>query len=208
MNNDNEKKKNSRLPVIIAAAVVLVVLMVILAVVLSKCSGNTDVQDAATSHPTETETETPTSAWDKATVIWTSTMSGNGMKFELRVKPGVNYTIVEHEEYYLCTLVAEDGKTVNIDLSGLIYETDLENLIGFFKQKNPQKLSIGKESETIITVYNPNETEAVFKLSDTDCLTVLGTDIETIADMLKNVMMKTGEKDYTVPDLNEEFEER
>ena len=212
MNSENGKKKNSLLPIITAAAIALAVLIAVLAASLSKCGGNTDARDTAASLPTETDTETeteaPASDPDKAAAIWTSTMSGSGMTFELRVKPGVDYTIIEHEEYYLCTLAAKDGKTVTIYLTGLYYETKFEEMIGFLKQNDPEILSVGKESKTIIAVYDPTKTEAVFKLSDTDCITVVGTDIETIREMLRNVTMKTGENDYTVPDPNEEFEDR
>ncbi len=203
MNSTDGQKKSRRLPIIIGALTAIAALITVLAAVLSGCGGDPGTQYSGTEQTTETLQSEP----DKETAIWSSTMSGSGMTFELRVNPGVNYKL-EQQENYNCTLVAEDGKTVKIDLSGLIYETDLERLILFFKQKNPEKVLLGKESETIIAVYGPTETEAVFKLSGKDCLTVLGTDIETIRDMLKNVTIKTGENYYTVPDSNEEFENR
>ena len=91
---------------------------------------------------------------------------------------------------------------------GLDYEDTFDALIMFFKGKNPEKLSVGKSSQTIIVVYDAENVEICSKLDDNHCLTTKAPDLETAEAFFSNVMIKVEGGDYTALDLSEDFEER
>ena len=200
-----EKKKN-RLPVIIGSAAVVIVVIIVLALILSRCGGDPEPEETVTEQPTETITDTPVSESEIDDAVWNSTASGSGLPFELRIKPGTGLTIEEREDFS-CTLASEDGKTVRIDLSGLYYETDFDQLIGFFKSKNPETISVGKNTSTVIVKYGPEKTEIVWKVTVSDCLSVTGNGADAIDAFIRNCTFRIGEEDYLPAELTDEFEE-
>ena len=145
----------------------------------------------------------PVSDWDAATVRWTA---GTELKFELRVKPGIGYT-ADPQGYDGCLFKTDDGNTVSLLIQGLDYEASFDDMLSYFKSKNPEKLSVGKSSQTIIVVYDAENVEICSKLDDLYCLTTKAPDFETAEAFFSNVMIKVEGGDYTALDLSEDFEE-
>ena len=179
------------------------------AAVLLLCCCACRQQGEISSEPASSESSAssepePVSDWDAATVRWTA---GTDLKFELRVRPGVGYT-AEPQEHDSCVFETDGGKTVDLIIQGLDYENTFDALISFFKGKNPEKLSVGKSSQTIIIVYDAENVEICSKLSDERCLTTKAPDLETAEAFFSNVMLKVEGEDYTALDLSEDFEEK
>ena len=102
----------------------------------------------------------------------------------------------------------DDGNTVSLLIQGLDYEASFDDMLSYFKSKNPEKLSVGKSSQTIIVVYDAENVEICSKLDDLYCLTTKAPDLETAEAFFSNVMIKVEGGDYTALDLSEDFEER
>ena len=184
----------------------IIALFAVAALLLCCCAcqqqGEISSEPASSESSASSEPE-PVSDWDAATVIWTS---GTLLMFELRVKPGIGYT-ADPQGYDGCLFKTDDGNTVSLLIQGLDYEDTFDALIMFFKGKNPEKLSVGKSSQTIIVVYDAENVEICSKLGDNHCLTTKAPDLETAEAFFSNVMIKVEGGDYTALDLSEDFEE-
>ena len=81
-------------------------------------------------------------------------------------------------------------------------------MINYFTYHNPEKVLVGKKTSNIITTWNSSETEAVLKLSDTECLTVLAEDTDSMKAFFSTVIIKVNDSVFTPLDENEEYEQR
>ncbi|MBQ7669377.1 MAG: hypothetical protein IJS45_01505 [Clostridia bacterium] len=179
--------------------VILFIIIALLSVFFCACK-NEEENDTGT--VTDSETEPDVSDWDKATLIW---VSNTDISFELRVKPGFEYDLKPNEDNSGCTFTESDGKSVDLIVQGLDYEASFDQMILYLKSLDPEKLSAGKESKTIIAVYNAGETEIILKISDVRCLTAKAVDAETAEEFFSNVMIRVNGEDYLPPVLSEEF---
>ena len=182
-------------------SILAVLLLAALAVCFGACSGEKTPAPVASSVP-ESPSEPP-SDWDAATVTWKPNVE---FDLEVRVRPGVGYA-AEPEKHYGCTFTLGDGRTVFLEVLGFDYAKDTDNMIGYFKQKQPESFKLGKASQAMIVVYNAEETEMCLKLADEWCLTVLAPDAATAEEFFSNVMIKSDGADYT-PLPEDEYEEQ
>ncbi len=155
-----------------------------------------------------TETEAPAETgddWDRATKIW---VANTEPSFELRVRPGNFYDLTpdEDEDNQGCFLLADNGNSFHLLVQGLDYEKDFDVMVEYFKGKNPQKLSVGKETKAIITVYDEENIEIVCRLDGMTCLTIIAPDQEAVEDLLAGVMLRFDGEDYTALVKNEKYE--
>ena len=159
---------------------------------------------ATTATTAEPEPPEPISEWDSATIRW---RANTALSFELRVKAGFEYDLSPDSNNQGCTFTLPDGKTIYIVVQGFNYEASFESLVAYFDGKDPERLSVGKESMTIVTEYDSYNTEIVSKLSDIECLTTLVSDVETADEFFSSVMIRVDGEDYSPLDLDEDFYE-
>ena len=157
---------------------------------------------ATTATTAEPEPPEPISEWDSATIRW---RANTALSFELRVKAGFEYDLSPDSNNQGCTFTSPDGKTIYIVVQGFNYEASFESLVAYFDGKDPERLSVGKESMTIVTEYDSYNTEIVSKLSDIECLTTLVSDVETADEFFSSVMIRVDGADYSPLDLDEDF---
>ena len=216
MNDRDNDNKKRLLPVICGGAAALAVLMTVFAVLIPGCARRPAAHNVHSSGPTDSEVDlipvdgddqNEDQNEDQEDQKWTASASGTGKLFELTLKPGTGYSIEPKDDYQF-VLKSEELGAITVIVEGLNYESGFEELIGFFGQKEPEKLMVGKRSKAIIAVYDETSTEAVFKLSDEDCLTVLGPDLETITAFLNNVMIRFDGEVFAAVDPDEEYEIR
>jgi len=193
----------------------LSVLMALMFVTLSASCGKNTYRETVSTEQTESESASetakettketlPSDPWNESAVRWKYDSS---VKLEIRVKPGVNYTI-EDKKDDSCVIRLENGQTVSVEIWGLDYVNDFENMIGFFKSRNPEKVMVGKKTNVIVTAYDSTRTEVVSKLTDMLCLTTTGQDADTISHVFDNCLIRLNGKDYCPLDINEIFEIR
>lgn len=179
--------------------IALLSFIVIFSICICSCNNTDIVTDSAE----ESATEPDMSEWDRATLIW---ISNTDIDFELRVRPGVEYTLVPDDDNAGCTFKTDDGSAIYLTVQGLDYENSFEQMILYFKSLGPEKLSVGKKSSAIITVFTATETEIVYKLSDVRCLTTKAISTAVADEFFSNVMIRVNGEDYSPLDLSEEFE--
>ena len=193
--------------IIIISSLVVFALLTVLVVCLSTCRSEKNDQGqndetsetSATSEPVETEND-----WDKATQKW---VPNTALEFELRVRPGHEYEIEQHENNQGCLFRTSDGKEVYILVQGLDYKESFDALIAYFKSNQPEKLTVGKTSKTVIVEYDRNQTEIVSKLGEKECLTTKTSDVKTAEEFFSSVMIKVAGKDILPLDLSEKYDE-
>ena len=197
---------------IIACLCAVLLAIMPLSIMLTGCGGNNKVQDTETQATTTTskieETEKITETadeWESATLIWAP---GTLLQFELRVKPGYAYELSPQKEDHSCTFTSPDGKSIKLLVEGLNYSESFEAMINYFTHKNTEKVLVGKKTSNIITTWNSSETEAVLKLSDTECLTVLAEDTDSMKAFFSTVIIKVNDSVFTPLDESEEYEQR
>ena len=186
--------------VAVIAAVCLILLIAAAAIILSKCRPS-DGDGTDTLPDTSAVTE-PASDWDRATLKW---KAGTVVEFEVRVRPGVEYSLspTDHDK---CDFVSAGGDLIHLEIQGLIYETGFDQLVAFLKSKNPQKLAVGKSTQTVIAVHDETRAELIFKLTETECLTAIAKDPATAKEFFSNVMIRVSGKDYEPLRSDEEYD--
>ena len=142
--------------------------------------------------------------WDKSELRW---VPGTALDFELRVRPGFEYELVQGN-YDRCDFKAVGGTVVSLVIQGLDYGADFENLIRFYKTSGAEKVSIGKNTQTVIAVWNSSSTETVSKLTGIYCLTAQGSDEQTIAAFFDSVIIKVNGGFFTPYDARDLYEVR
>ena len=141
--------------------------------------------------------------WERSGIRW---KPETALDFELRVKPGFEYELIKGD-YDKCDFKTADGVTVSLIIQGLDYAADFEKLIEYYKTSGAEKISVGKNSKTIVTVRSGGA-ETVSKLTDNDCLTAKGTDEQTIAAFFDSVIIKVNGEFLNPYDENDRYEVR
>ena len=167
------------------------------------------VSCGSTSEPTATEATTgapgtATSEWDRATKKW---IANTALSFELRVKSDENLAFESVDNDQGLVFGMSDGKTVTILIQGLDYENTFDAMVRYFSQKPHEKVSVGRDTKTIIAVYDSENVEIVSKLSDNECLTTTAPDVETAKALFSLVMIKVEGVDFTPLDMSDTFDE-
>lgn len=153
----------------------------------------------------EAEQSTSTSAETTDATAWWK--ANTDISFELCVKSGENLTFESVDGDQGLILTMSDGKSVYILVEGLDYNDQFDAMIQYFLHKSHEKLSVGKNTKTIIMVYDSKNVEIVSKLSDMRCLTTTAPDIETAKKLFSMVMIRVEGADYEPLDLSDDFYE-
>ena len=171
---------------------------------LTEQTEQTEQTELTESKTTQETTEEVITELDWVERIWESNTE---VKVKIRVIPGIRYKI-EDVEYDRCVIRLEDGQSISVEVQGLDYPNQFENMIYYFTWLNTEKVMVGKKSSVIVVVHDSGKTEVVSKLNDEFCLTTIGPDAETIAGVFGNCFITCDGEDYVPLDLSEEFEIR
>ena len=190
-----------------------VILAICIMAVMSACGKTMDNETTETTESSVTRETTKTTEtietskeeiWENSEVAW---KSGTEIMVEVRLKPSANYT-VEDSDYDSFIFKREDGEIINLTVQGMYWEKDFEALVSFFKSGNNKRVMEGKTSKTLIVTHADGSTEIVTKLSDTYCLTTIGSDEQIIRELFSSCIIQVDSKFYTPLDSSEQFEER
>lgn len=208
---------NRKTAVILTVSVILIIAAVVCIVVFGKGSGDSQSESGSQSETettavpvteseseTEKEPEAVLSDWDRATLIW---KGYDNPKIELRVRPGFDYGMKPDKDYCECVFEISEGKTVTVSIQFFDYKNSFESLLNFLSSKEPESLSVGERSKTIVCVYYNGEAEICSKINDDMCLTTVATDLETVKEFFSSVMIKVDGEDYISLDLSDIYNE-